>query len=158
MLPCGRVNSGVVMNRDLKTHVNQTRFAAVARIKPRRILVIEDKADIADAMRMALTLSGHVVDVAFDGETGIRKAFATRPDVILSDIGLPGASDGLAVAETLRASGLFESTYLMAITGSNHPDDVKRALSAGFDLHMSKPVDIRLLLRLIAERLAEDEA
>lgn len=124
---------------------------------PRRILVIEDKADIADTMRIALTLSGHTVDVASDGEEGIRKAILMRPDVVLSDIGLPGAPNGLEVAERLRASGLFASTYMMAITGASQVDDVKRALSAGFDLHMSKPVDIRAVLRVIAEHFSQSD-
>jgi len=123
----------------------------------RRILVIEDKPDIADTMRMALTLSGHAVDVASDGEEGIHKAMLMRPDVILSDIGLPGATNGLEVAETLRATGLFATTYMLAITGSSQEDDVRQALSAGFDLHMAKPADIRTVLRIIAEHFSQSD-
>jgi DNA-binding response OmpR family regulator len=127
------------------------------RITPRRILVIEDKPDIADTMKTALTLSGHVVDVALDGEEGIRKALETHPEVILSDIGLPGAADGFQVARTLRSSGLSERTYMVAVTGSSDTEDVMRALAAGFDLHMAKPVDMRALLRLIAEWFDESD-
>jgi CheY-like chemotaxis protein len=117
----------------------------------RRVLVIDDKPDMVAALRYALELSGHVVEVAYDGEGGICKALQTNPEVILSDIGLPGRADGFVVAETLRASGLFDSTYMVAITGASAPEDVERAATAGFDLHVAKPADVRAILRMIAE-------
>ena len=121
------------------------------------ILVIDDKPDTVAAMQAVLELSGHEVDVAYDGEAAIAKAFELEPQVILCDIGLPGA-DGYRVAHTLRASGRFASTYMVAITGFVGEDDVKRAVSSGFDLHVSKPVDIHVLLRLIAERFDDKVA
>jgi CheY-like chemotaxis protein len=135
---------------------NRSKTTLEARPSPRRILVIDDRPEIVAAMQWALSRSGHVIDVAFDGESAIAKAFEMQPDVILSDIGLPGPSDGLVVAATLRRSELFESTYLIAITGSSDPEDVKRAVAAGFDLHVSKPVDAHVILRLIAERFEDD--
>lgn len=121
----------------------------------RHILVIDDKPDTVEAMQCVLELSGHEVDVAYDGEGGIAKAFALRPEVILCDIGLPGSADGYRVARTLRSSEHFASTYMVAITGFVGEDDVKKAVAAGFDLHVAKPVDIQVLLRLIEERFEE---
>ncbi|HET9948615.1 MAG TPA: response regulator [Longimicrobiales bacterium] len=122
-----------------------------------RILVIDDKPDTVEAMQCALELSGHDVEVAYDGHGGIAKALAVRPEVILCDIGLPGGADGYRVAETLRSSEQCASSYMLAITGCVEADDVKRAVAAGFDLHISKPVDIQVVLRLISERFEEDE-
>ena len=119
--------------------------------KPRRILVIEDRFDTVAAMRSVLELSGYDVEVAYDGEGGIRKALETNPDVILSDIELPGRVDGHEVAERLRASSRFHSTYMVAVTGCAEADDVRKALASGFDLHLAKPPDMHVLLRLIAE-------
>lgn len=118
---------------------------------PRKILVIDDRFDTVAAMRSVLELSGYEVEVAYDGEGGIRKAFETSPDIILSDIELPGAVDGHGVAQRLRATDDFRSTYMVAVTGCAEADDVRRALAAGFDLHLAKPPDMHALLRLITE-------
>lgn len=121
------------------------------------ILLIDDREDAVAAMQAVLELRGYEVDVAYDGEAGIEKAFDLEPEVILCDIGLPG-TDGYRVARTLRSSDRFTSTYMVAITGFAGEDDVKRAVAAGFDLHVSKPVDVHVLLRLIAERFDEEAA
>jgi CheY-like chemotaxis protein len=117
----------------------------------RRILVIDDRFDTVAAMRSVLELSGHDVEVAYDGEGGIDKALQTGPDVILCDIELPGPIDGYGVAERLRASNGFHSTYMVAITGCTDADDVRRAVAAGFDLHVAKPADMHVLERLMSE-------
>jgi CheY-like chemotaxis protein len=136
-----------------KDHV----LAHRANDKPRRILVIEDRFDTVAAMRSVLELSGYDVEVAYDGEGGIRKAIETSPDVILSDIELPGSVDGHGVAERLRAFHAFHSTYMVAVTGCAEEDDVKKALAAGFDLHLAKPPDMHVLLRLISEWFEDGE-
>lgn len=118
----------------------------------RSILVVDDRPDTVAALQCALELAGHRVEVAFDREGAIRKAFETEPEVIFCDIELPGHHDGHAVAETLRASPRFRSAYMVALTGCTEPEDVKQAVAAGFDLHVAKPVDARVLLRLIEER------
>lgn len=124
---------------------------------PRRILVIDDRFDTVAAMQSVLELSGYDVEVAYDGEGGIRKAFETSPDVILSDIELPGTIDGHGVAQRLRATEDFRATYMVAVTGCAEADDVRKALAAGFDLHLAKPPDIRVLLRLISEWFEDDD-
>jgi signal transduction histidine kinase len=105
----------------------------------RRVLIVEDNADAADTLREILQLRGHTVELARDGEQGIAKARAFRPEVILCDIGLPGI-DGYGVARAIRADPALSATYLVALTGYALPDDQRRAHEAGFDRHIAKPV------------------
>ena len=98
---------------------------------------------------MLLELIGHEVEVAFDGADGLAKARASRPEVVLCDIGLPGM-DGYAVARALRAAPETASAFLIALTGYGQDDDRRRALEAGFDAHLTKPADLEDLRRLLA--------
>ncbi|MCK6549177.1 response regulator, partial [Myxococcota bacterium] len=112
----------------------------------RRVLVIEDNVDGADSLREILELEGHVVDVAYDGPTGLEKARRTRPEVVLCDLGLPGL-DGYGVARALRQEPWARDRRLVALTGYALPEDRRRTAEAGFDLHLSKPPsldDLRL--------------
>jgi signal transduction histidine kinase/CheY-like chemotaxis protein len=108
--------------------------------KPLRILVVEDNLDSAESLRMFLELFGHGVTLAHTGPDGVAAARALRPDVVLCDIGLPGM-DGFAVAGTLRRHPDTAATRLIAVTGYGQEEDRRRALSAGFDIHLVKPVD-----------------
>ncbi|MBI3839938.1 MAG: response regulator [Planctomycetia bacterium] len=72
-----------------------------------------------------------------------------NPDVVLCDIGLPGEIDGYSVAKALRAEEATRSAYLVAITGFGQDDDRRRAVDAGFDRHLIKPVDHAGLLALL---------
>jgi signal transduction histidine kinase/DNA-binding response OmpR family regulator len=116
----------------------------------RRVLVIEDNPDSAESMRMLLVLSGHQVDVAPTGVAGVERARAFRPEVVLCDIGLPGGMDGYAVARTLRADPELASVYLIASTGYGQTEDQRRSREAGFDAHLTKPIDFAELQRLLA--------
>jgi len=118
--------------------------------RPRRCLLIEDHVDAAESLAMLLELIGHEVEVAFDGAGGLEKARALRPEVVLCDIGLPGM-DGYAVARALRAAPESQTCFLIALTGYGQDDDRRRALEAGFDAHLVKPVDLEALRRLLAE-------
>jgi len=114
-----------------------------------RVLVIEDNPDAAESLRSVLTLiGGHEVEVASDGEAGLRAAQAGRPDVIICDLGLP-LVDGYEVAQRIRGDGVTTHARLIALTGYSSADDVGRALRAGFDFHVPKPPDIDVLLRLV---------
>ena len=115
----------------------------------RRILVIEDNPDAADTLREILEMEGHVVDVAYSGADGIRKAPSFRPDVVLCDIGLPDM-DGLAVARALRGDPSVSGALLVAVSGHTRPDDIEKAMAAGFDRHLAKPPDLDALERLLA--------
>jgi signal transduction histidine kinase len=115
----------------------------------RHVLVIEDNADAREMLRVSLALEGHRVEAADDGLTGVEMAIASRPEVVLVDIGLPRL-DGYGVAVRLRAA-LGHSVALIALTGYGQPDDRARTRSAGFDAHVVKPVDMDTLTRLLAE-------
>src|SRR5262245_48957672 len=104
-----------------------------------RVLVIEDHPDGRATLRTLLELLGYQVEVAEDGPGGVARALLHPPDIALVDIGLPQL-DGYQVAEQLRAA-LGPRIYLVAQTGYGRPEDRQRALAAGFDVHLVKPLD-----------------
>ncbi|WP_437995370.1 ATP-binding protein [Sorangium sp. So ce185] len=125
--------------------------SASASASARRILIIEDNVDAADSLRMLLERRGHAVAVAHSGDDGVAAARMAPPDVILCDIGLPGATNGYGVARLLRAESAMRKTLLVALTGYGQDDDRKLARAAGFDAHLTKPVAQGMLERLLAE-------
>ncbi|MGH7265637.1 MAG: hybrid sensor histidine kinase/response regulator [Candidatus Rokuibacteriota bacterium] len=114
----------------------------------RRVLIVEDNQDVRESLRMLLELWGHEVREAGDGPGGVAAAAAWPPEVVLVDIGLPGL-DGYAVGRRLRAMPGGPRMLLAALTGYGQPDDRRRALEAGFDTHLVKPVDEPALLALL---------
>ncbi|MES2788204.1 MAG: response regulator [Planctomycetota bacterium] len=106
-----------------------------------RILLIEDNRDAAKSLQLLLSLQGHEVQIAFDGQSGLEIARSWHPDVVISDLGLPGEKDGYGVAEALRADPSLSEVYLIALSGYGQDDDRRRAEKAGFDQHLVKPVD-----------------
>ncbi|HEV3116476.1 MAG TPA: ATP-binding protein, partial [Gemmataceae bacterium] len=117
-------------------------------VPARHILLIEDNADGRVTLQRLLQLLGHRVDIAEDGVRGVAAALANRPQVALIDIGLP-TMDGYEVAEKMRAE-FGKEIFLVALTGYGQTDDRRRALKAGFDAHVTKPVDITELSALLA--------
>jgi two-component system CheB/CheR fusion protein len=115
----------------------------------RRILLIDDNADLTSTMSALLRLIGHDVTVCSDGPSGIDAAVDVRPDVVLVDIGLPGMN-GYEVAGRLRQMRDFERTMLVAITGYGQAEDRRRAREAGFDHHLVKPVFFEALQQLLS--------
>jgi CheY-like chemotaxis protein len=113
---------------------------------PKRILIIEDDADGREALRMQLLNAGHDVYAAATGIEGIETAARVKPEIVLLDIGLPGL-DGYQVAQRLKAGNVVPR--LIAITGYGRPQDRERAIEAGIDQHMIKPVDAAELARLL---------
>jgi signal transduction histidine kinase/DNA-binding response OmpR family regulator len=120
----------------------------------RRVLVIEDNPDSAESMRLLLTLSGHQVEVAPTGVAGMERAREFRPEVVLCDIGLPGGMDGYAVARAMRQDPELAPAFLIASTGYGQAEDQRRCREAGFDAHLTKPVDLPELQRLLASARA----
>lgn len=110
---------------------------------PQRILLVEDHADVADSFLMLLHSLGHEVQVAPDGATAMEAARRYRPQVVFLDIGLPDM-DGYEVARCLRAE-YAQALRLIALTGYGQEQDRRRALEAGFDEHLVKPVDFNTL-------------
>jgi CheY-like chemotaxis protein len=119
---------------------------------PRRVLVAEDGADTREALGILLREWRHEVVFAADGPEAVRVARDARPDVALIDIGLPGF-DGYAVARQIRDEGSdwARGVRLIALTGYGQASDRKRAMEAGFDLHLLKPVDPVELEEVLAE-------
>lgn len=116
---------------------------------PRRIVVVEDHADAREALQMLLTLDGHRVEVAADGRAGLGLILDAKPEVALIDVGLPEL-DGYEVARQVRRAQGSSMIRLIALTGYGQSYDRTRAQEAGFDLHMTKPVDPRELRRVLA--------
>ena len=109
--------------------------------RPRRILIVEDLVDSATTLQMVLARLGHKVEVARDGRAGLDKANHLEPHVVVCDIGLPGPMDGYDVAKTIRNTPSLAEAYLIALTGLGNPSDKIRAEQAGFNAHLTKPVD-----------------
>jgi PAS domain S-box-containing protein len=114
----------------------------------RRVVIVEDNADARESLQLLLRLAGHDVETAEDGLIGLQKLTTLRPDVALIDLGLPGI-DGYDLARRLRALPEARAMRLIAISGYGQAEDRRRALDAGFDLHITKPVDPDRLQRLL---------
>jgi two-component system CheB/CheR fusion protein len=113
----------------------------------RRILVIDDNLDAANALRYLLQNEGHEVSVAVDGPAGLALARQLKPDFLLLDIGLPNLN-GYEIAKLVRQDDSLRQTTIIAITGYGQSNDRARALAAGFDHHMTKPVEFHSLQKL----------
>jgi CheY-like chemotaxis protein len=119
----------------------------------RRVLLVEDDRDAMAAMSELLRLMGHEVVTARNRDEALAALDAQAVDLALLDIGLPG-HDGYAVATELRNRPGSRSLPLIALTGYGREADRARALAAGFDAHLSKPVDPDLLARTIDQATA----
>jgi CheY-like chemotaxis protein len=119
--------------------------------EPLRIAVVEDNADVRSMLGMLLQYVGHQVEVAGDGLSGIELIERTRPHVAFVDIGLPQL-DGYELARRIRANENCRNVYLAALTGYGQPADQDKALSSGFDAHLSKPVSMDQLRKILAAR------
>ena len=118
---------------------------------PRRVLVVDDNADAAAMLDVLLRSLGHQTCVAHDGVEALKMAADFHPDVVLLDIGLPGA-DGYEVARGLRALRKDDPLRIVAITGWGQDADRQKSKQAGFDVHLVKPVDPAELVRVLDER------
>ncbi|HKU37715.1 MAG TPA: response regulator [Polyangiales bacterium] len=113
------------------------------------IVLIDDSEDIRELMAELFRGWGHHVEVAADGESGSELALRSQPDIAFVDIGLPRI-DGYTVAEQLRTQLSRDRLRLVAMTGFGQESDKRRALDAGFDLHIVKPASIEALKRALA--------
>jgi signal transduction histidine kinase len=115
-----------------------------------RVLIVEDNADIRNAMGNLLRQEGHFIKTADTGRSALRASKAFYPDTALIDIGLPDMN-GYKVAKLLKEQGRANRRpiKLIAFTGYGQPEDKKRSREAGFDHHLTKPVDIAHLIKLI---------
>ena len=116
----------------------------------RRVVLVEDSDDLRSLLRELMAFCGHEVRVASSAREGIALIESCRPDVALVDIGLPDM-DGYEVARQLRAGPVAQSVHLVAVTGRAEENDRISALSAGFDEHLVKPVNLAVLFGLLNE-------
>jgi CheY-like chemotaxis protein len=116
---------------------------------PLRILIVEDNRDAAETLRVLLELSRHQVVVAYAGAAALEAARLFRPEVVLCDLGLPGM-DGLAVARALHQDPAGAMARLIAMTGYGSEADQARSREAGFEQHLTKPVNPEELQRILA--------
>ena len=113
-----------------------------------RVLVVEDHIDSADMMAYLIKAAGHRVHTAADGAAALEAALATQPDVVVCDIGLPGMN-GYELAAQIRQQPALRGVKLVAVTGYGRDEDRQRAEEAGFDAHLTKPVEPAALHALL---------
>jgi CheY-like chemotaxis protein len=111
------------------------------------VLIVDDNVDQADSLAALCRVLGHDVQVAYDGESALQSARRTRPEIVFLDITLPGM-DGYDVAARLRAE-LGSRVQLVAVSGRGRDEDRERALGAGFDHFLLKPLDPSFLESLL---------
>jgi PAS domain S-box-containing protein len=122
--------------------------ADVATARRRRILVVDDNTDSVESMALLLSELGHDVRTARDGHSALEQASAFDPEVVLLDIGMPGM-DGYSAARRMRALPGGAARRIVALTGWGQEEDRRRTRAAGFDAHLTKPVDPQTLRQVI---------
>lgn len=121
------------------------------RLDERTVLVVEDDVDTRAVLCFMLEAEGARVESAATGQDAVDAAGRMRPQVVLCDIGLPDI-DGLEVARRLRGNAALAATRLIALTGYGQAEDVRQAIEAGFDAHVTKPINLDQLMALLADR------
>ena len=121
--------------------------------QPRRVLLVDDSVDAAEAMSMLLETLGHEVRVMHDGPSALAMVDDFTPDVVILDIGLPGM-DGFEVAREMRTRAVTKTALLIALTGYGADSDKQKARDAGFDHHLVKPVSFTAIETVIAASFA----
>ena len=115
-----------------------------------RILLVDDNADAGEMLAALLEMDGHEVVMAQSGPAALARLADTSPDVILLDIGLPGM-DGYEVARHIRGRADLRDVLLVAVTGYGQAHDRQRTARAGFDHHLTKPVDLAHLRQILSQ-------
>jgi PAS domain S-box-containing protein len=116
----------------------------------RRILIVDDNADAANSLAQVLALDGHITEPVYSAQEALSRALSFAPEVVLLDLGLP-EMDGYEVARRLRERPEFAAVRMIALTGYGQSENVRRSWQAGFDDHLTKPVDFAALERVLAE-------
>ena len=119
---------------------------------PRRVLIVDDNRDGAEALALAIGLRGHEVRTVLDGPSALTMAADWRPEVVVLDIGMPGMN-GYEVARRLGQQPWRPSMRLVALSGWGEGDNPRLAAEAGFDAHMVKPPDVPALIKLVSAGL-----
>lgn len=120
-----------------------------------RILLVDDNKDAVEALGMLLEMMGHETHAAYDGAEAIAAARSFRPDVALLDIGLPGMN-GYEACRQIRTEPWGKRMVLVAVTGWGQETDKNDATRAGFNAHMTKPLELPRLQKLLDALPAPD--
>jgi CheY-like chemotaxis protein len=113
------------------------------------ILVVEDNIDAAETLHELLSMQGHRVRLAADGASAVRAVNEHAPEIILMDIGLPD-TDGRELARRFRAQAHTRNALMIAISGYGEEGEIRKSLDAGFDHHLTKPIDFEALERMLS--------
>jgi CheY-like chemotaxis protein len=105
-----------------------------------RVLLVEDSADVLYVIQLELEWMGYEVHTATDADAALEIALRTHPDIIISDLGLPGI-DGFELLRRIRQTPVLAGVPAIALTGAAMDTDIQQALSAGFVAHVTKPVE-----------------
>ena len=135
--PAASKNS-LAVARDRPPWITGITIASILRMT--RVLLVEDSADVLYVIQLELEWMGYEVHTAMDADSAFEIAVRTRPDIIVSDLGLPGV-DGCEFLRRIRQTPILASVPAIALTGAATDTDIQRALAAGFMAHVSKPVE-----------------
>jgi CheY-like chemotaxis protein len=116
-----------------------------------KILIVDDNADLAEALRDALANEGHIAVAATGSVQALNLASSVTPDIVISDIELP-IMNGYELASRLRALPQLAGCLFIALTGYGQSHDPHKSRASGFQHHLVKPVDMQRLLTIVAER------
>jgi CheY-like chemotaxis protein len=133
---------------DSRSRAATERLPEARRRTGTRVLVVDDNRDTATSLALMLDLNGYDVRTASDGLVALEAAEDFRPDFVLLDIAMPRL-DGYETARAMRTRPWGNSVKLFALTGWGQEEDKQRAVEAGFDHHLTKPVDPQLLQQLL---------
>jgi CheY-like chemotaxis protein len=125
------------------------------------VLIVEDNSDLAKLFSDLFGVMGCTSDIALNAKSGFEKALQNPPDLVFSDLRLPGDKNGFDLAKDFRAHKVLSATPLVAVTGSCEPEDFVRAEKAGFDRIFTKPfkfAEIHKLLRDLQEKKAQTQS
>lgn len=127
------------------------------RSRSKIVLLADDNADAVEVMAELIGMEGHAVHIARDGLQAVALAAQVRPDVVILDIGMPGLN-GYEAARRIRDAEATAHCLLVAATGWGQENDRRRASDAGFDAHLTKPLEPEALFELIANGRPDDRA
>ena len=122
-------------------HISSPDSSLVPLSQSKRVLIVDDNEDAATSLSMFVELLGHKAEVAFNGQEALTKASRFKPEIIFLDIGLPGQS-GIEVAKAIRHSEIYPTPRLVALTGWGTVETKQKTKEAGFDEHLTKPVEL----------------
>ncbi|MGO9111959.1 MAG: response regulator [Thermoguttaceae bacterium] len=138
-----------------QTESNQALAVPPASTPPRKVLIVDDNNDSAEALSRLLRSQGHEVRTALDGDSALAVADEFRPEMVLLDIGMPVIS-GFEIASRLRAKPEFNDVVIIAVSGYGKEDSLKQSREAGFDDYAVKPIDLDKLTELMRRTRREE--